>query len=67
MIEQGQPQPDDIPVLHDIYKQIAGNCLCLLGESAVMPIKSAMALFPDEFESLVRSNGSKHKIELTGV
>jgi hypothetical protein len=32
-----------------------------------MPIKSAMALFPEEFETLVRSNGSKHKIELTGV
>jgi NADH-quinone oxidoreductase subunit F len=67
MIEKGQPQPDDIPVLHDIYKQIAGNCLCLLGESAVMPIKSAMALFPEEFETLVRANGSKHKIELTGA
>jgi len=67
MIEQGQPQPDDIPVLHDIYKQIAGNCLCLLGESAVMPIKSAMALFPEEFEALVRTNGSNHKIELTGA
>ncbi len=67
MIEQGRPQPDDIPVLHDIYKQIAGNCLCLLGESAVMPIKSAMALFPEEFETLVRANGSKHKIELTGA
>ncbi len=45
---------DDIPTLHDIYKQMAGNCFCLLGESAVMPIKSALELFPEEFEEIVK-------------
>jgi NADH-quinone oxidoreductase subunit F len=63
----GGGQPDDIPTLHDIYNQMAGNCFCLLGESAVMPIKSALKLFPQEFEALVRANGSKHRIELSSV
>jgi NADH-quinone oxidoreductase subunit F len=44
---------------------MAGNCFCLLGESAVMPIKSALQLFPQEFEALVQANGSKHAIPLT--
>jgi NADH-quinone oxidoreductase subunit F len=47
---EGHGRAGDIPTLHDIYNQMAGNCFCLLGESAVMPIKSALKLFPDEFE-----------------
>ncbi len=64
MTEEGHALAEDIPVLHDIYKQMAGNCFCLLGESAVMPIKSALQLFPEEFEALVKANGSKHKIAM---
>jgi NADH-quinone oxidoreductase subunit F len=59
MAEEGHGRPDDIPTLHDIYKQMAGNCFCLLGESAVMPIKSALKLFPAEFERLTSTtNGN---------
>ncbi|RRR74836.1 MAG: NADH oxidoreductase (quinone) subunit F [Candidatus Viridilinea halotolerans] len=47
--EEGHTTADDIPTLHSIYRQMAGNCFCLLGESAVMPIKSALELFPEEF------------------
>lgn len=54
-MNEGHGRPDDIPTLHDIYKQMQGNCFCLLGESAVMPIKSALELFPEEFEALVRT------------
>jgi NADH-quinone oxidoreductase subunit F len=58
---EGHGRPEDIPALHDIYNQMAGNCFCLLGESAVMPIKSALQLFPHEFEQAiaVEGNGSK--------
>jgi NADH-quinone oxidoreductase subunit F len=54
MIEEHEARPDDIPTLHRIYKQMAGNCFCLLGESAVMPIKSALTLFEDEFVELTK-------------
>ena len=60
----GHGEAKVIPTLHDIYNQMAGNCFCLLGESAVMPIKSALALFPQEFEALLKANGSAHKIPL---
>ncbi len=54
MTEEGHGFEDDVPTLHDIYKQMAGNCFCLLGESAVMPIKSALELFPEEFDQIIQ-------------
>jgi NADH-quinone oxidoreductase subunit F len=53
MLEENDARKGDIETLHAIYQQMAGNCFCLLGESAVMPIKSALNLFPQEFEALV--------------
>ncbi len=52
-LSHGHGRAEDIPKLHDIYNQMAGNCFCLLGESAVSPIKSALKLFPQEFEEAV--------------
>ncbi|PDW02703.1 NADH-quinone oxidoreductase subunit NuoF [Candidatus Viridilinea mediisalina] len=54
MAEEGHGEANDIPTLHSIYRQMEGNCFCLLGESAVMPIKSALELFPEEFEAIVK-------------
>jgi NADH-quinone oxidoreductase subunit F len=72
-VTAGHGRAADIPTLHDIYNQMAGNCFCLLGESAVMPIKSALKLFPHEFEEAIAkatSNGhgnGKHAIPLMPV
>ena len=69
-VNAGHGQDDDIATLYDIYNQMAGNCFCLLGESAVMPIKSALRLFPHEFEEALahaatNGNGNgKHAIPL---
>ncbi len=60
MVEEGHATAADIDTLHSIYNQMAGNCFCLLGESAVMPIKSALQLFPHEFEALVKRSGSRN-------
>ncbi|GAB4214058.1 MAG: NADH-quinone oxidoreductase subunit NuoF [Roseiflexaceae bacterium] len=62
-MSHGHARKEDIPTLHDIYNQMAGNCFCLLGESAVMPIKSALRLFPQEFEEAIakaQANGNGH-------
>jgi NADH-quinone oxidoreductase subunit F len=52
-LTHGHGRTSDIPVLTDVFNQMAGNCFCLLGESAVMPIKSALRLFPQEFDEAV--------------
>lgn len=49
---EGHGKPSDKQTLHDIASQMAGNCFCLLGESAVMPIRSALERFPQEFDAL---------------
>ncbi len=64
MTEEGHARPEDIPTLHSIYNQMAGNCFCLLGESAVTPIKSALSLFPQEFEDLVPQRNGRPMIAL---
>jgi NADH-quinone oxidoreductase subunit F len=63
-MSEGHGRPEDVSTLHDIYNQMAGNCFCLLGESAVMPIKSALRLFPEEFEAVIKANRSEHAIPL---
>ena len=60
MADEGHGEVGDIETLHGIYRQMAGNCFCLLGESAVMPIKSALQLFPDEFESIIETSTRQH-------
>jgi NADH-quinone oxidoreductase subunit F len=57
-ITHGHGRREDIPLLHDVYHQMAGNCFCLLGESAVVPIRSALRLFPHEFEQAIAQAGN---------
>jgi NADH-quinone oxidoreductase subunit F len=60
-ITHGHGCKEDIPLLHDVYNQMAGNCFCLLGESAVVPIRSALRLFPHEFEQAIAQAGNGHR------
>lgn len=60
-ITHGQGHKEDIPLLHDVYNQMAGNCFCLLGESAVVPIRSALRLFPHEFAQAIAQAGNGHR------
>ncbi|MGQ9548875.1 MAG: NADH-quinone oxidoreductase subunit NuoF [Roseiflexus sp.] len=60
-ITHGHGRKEDIPLLHDVYNQMAGNCFCLLGESAVVPIRSALRLFPHEFEQTIAQAGNGHR------
>ena len=49
-IEHGEGRPEDLDLLTDIGGNIAGKSFCLLGDSAPVPINSAMKLFRAEFE-----------------
>jgi NADH-quinone oxidoreductase subunit F len=61
----GGAEQRDIGKLHDVYNQMAGNCFCLLGESAVVPIRSALRLFPEEFEAALAKSPARYTIPLT--
>ena len=64
-LNHGGAQKNDIAKLHDIYNQMAGNCFCLLGESAAVPIRTALKLFPHEFEEALAKSSARHAIPLT--
>ncbi len=53
-IEEGQGKKEDIDLLLDICNNIAGMCLCPLGDAAVGPVRSSIQKFRDEYEAHVR-------------
>jgi NADH-quinone oxidoreductase subunit F len=40
----------DLDVMADVQENIIGNCLCVLGDSMAMPVRSMVRLFRTEFE-----------------
>ena len=53
----GTGRPEDLELLGSIFGRISGKTLCALADGAVAPIKSAIALFPDDFLRVIE-NGS---------
>ncbi|MDP8206969.1 MAG: NADH-quinone oxidoreductase subunit NuoF [Candidatus Electryonea clarkiae] len=58
-IERGQAQPDVKNVLFTVFDEIFGNTICPLGDSIVMPIKSLMDKWPEEFDYYIKEGKSK--------
>lgn len=49
-LEHGEGEPGDLEKLVDVGGNIAGKSFCLLGDSAPVPINSALKLYREEFE-----------------
>ena len=50
----GQGDPNDVKILEDLFGNIKGKSFCLLADSCIMPVQSAMKLFRDEFEYIAQ-------------
>ena len=48
-VEDGTATESDLEVLLDVCDRIIGKCLCVLGDSAAMPVASCVTKFRDEF------------------
>jgi NADH-quinone oxidoreductase subunit F len=48
-VEDGTASEDDLELLLDVCDRIIGKCLCVLGDSAAMPVASCVTNFRDEF------------------
>ena len=48
-IEQGLATPMDRDIINEVNQNIEGNCLCVLGDSMAMPVRSLLKHFRDEF------------------
>ena len=53
-IESGGGREADIALLLDICDNIAGKTFCPLGDAALAPVRSSIALFQDEYLSHIR-------------
>ncbi len=53
-IASGKGTAADIDLLNDVARQIAGKCLCALGEFSVMAVQTGIAQFRPDFEEKVQ-------------
>jgi NADH-quinone oxidoreductase subunit F len=53
-IEGGQGRAEDLDLLLDICRHIAGRSFCPLGDAAVGPVQSSVERFRDEYEFHIR-------------
>ncbi len=56
-VEDGTATEKDLEVLLDVCDRIIGKCLCVLGDSAAMPVASCVTKFRDEFREHLRTGG----------
>ena len=58
---RGKGSPEDVDLLDNVAKQIAGKCLCALGEFSVMAVTTGIKQFRADFDV-----ESKEVNEMTG-
>jgi NADH-quinone oxidoreductase subunit F len=56
-VEEGNATANDLEVLLDVCDRIIGKCLCVLGDSAAMPVASCVTKFRDEFRAHLEHGG----------
>jgi len=56
-VENGTATEHDLEVLLDVCDRIIGKCLCVLGDSAAMPVASCVTKFRDEFQAHLEHGG----------
>jgi NADH-quinone oxidoreductase subunit F len=56
-VEDGTATENDLELTLDVCDRIIGKCLCVLGDSAAMPVASCVTKFRDEFRAHLRHGG----------
>jgi NADH-quinone oxidoreductase subunit F len=56
-VEEGTATERDLELTLDVCDRIIGKCLCVLGDSAAMPVASCVTKFRDEFHAHLEHGG----------
>jgi NADH-quinone oxidoreductase subunit F len=56
-VEDGTATENDLELMLDVCDRIIGKCLCVLGDSAAMPVASCVTKFRDEFRAHLDEGG----------
>src|SRR3954452_19378162 len=54
-IQNGDATPMDLDLMGEVQQNIEGNCLCVLGDSMAMPVRSLLKFFRDEFAEVMEA------------
>jgi hypothetical protein len=54
-IQSGDATPMDLDIMGEVQQNIEGNCLCVLGDSMAMPVRSLLKHFRDEFAEVMEA------------
>jgi NADH-quinone oxidoreductase subunit F len=54
-MEQGLATPMDLEIMAEVQDNIEGNCLCVLGDSMAMPVRSLLKHFRSEFAAALEA------------
>jgi NADH-quinone oxidoreductase subunit F len=62
-IDEGEGTPMDLDIMAEVQSNIMGNCLCVLGDSMAMPVKSMLEHFRPEFEAHMEAARERRDLE----
>jgi NADH-quinone oxidoreductase subunit F len=54
-MELGLATPMDLEIMAEVQQNIEGNCLCVLGDSMAMPVRSLLKHFKSEFAEAIEA------------
>ncbi len=62
-IVNGQGLPGDLQLIDDICNQIGGHTICAFGDTMILPYRSIIQKFPEEFKAKIKANIEGTKLE----
>lgn len=63
-VEAGHGTPEDLDTLLRLCDNMDGKCFCLLGESALVPIRTSIQLFREDYERHIREGCCPYDLHL---
>lgn len=57
-IATGEGRMEDLDLIKSVCSQIAGHTICAFGDTMVLPYKSILAKFPEEFEAKIKKTAT---------
>jgi NADH-quinone oxidoreductase subunit F len=61
-ITAGKGKPGDVALLDSVARQIAGKCLCALGEFSVMAVQTGIKQFRGDFDAMIETDKAPERV-----
>jgi NADH-quinone oxidoreductase subunit F len=65
-MEDGLATPMDLDIMGEVQQNIEGNCLCVLGDSMAMPVRSLLKHFRSDFAEAMEAGRFANQASFAG-